>query len=129
WAIARFDEGEEPGVVGEDDEIPGYPVDTGIGCFADAEAAREFARRLAADAEYHMVIAHGMDEADPSGTGWGWGTVSLEPDTQANLVYFTAGAGDGDYATYLGYDADNALVCLTTDFALLWHLYFSVTQA
>jgi hypothetical protein len=83
WEIARFDEGETPDndVVAEDDEIPGYPVDTGIGCFADVEAARVFARRLAADAEYHMVIAHGMNESDPSGTGWGWGAVSLEPDS------------------------------------------------
>jgi Kelch motif len=32
-----------------------------------------------------------------------------------------SGAGDGDYAIYIGYDADNALVCLTTDVALLWH--------
>src|SRR5437868_1304499 len=35
WQIARFDEGEKPDVVAEDDEIPGYPVDTGIDCLAD----------------------------------------------------------------------------------------------
>lgn len=121
WAIARFDEGQDPAVAGADDEIPGYPVDTGIGCFADTDAAGVFARRLATDAEYHMVIAHGMEESDPSGHGWGWGAVSLAPDSHANLVYFSAGAGDGDYATYIGYDADDALVCVTTDFALLWH--------
>jgi hypothetical protein len=117
WEVATF--GDGPIGSAEDDETPGYPVDTGIGCFMDADAARVFAQRMRNDVEYHMVITRGMDASDPTDRGWGWGTVSLEPDTAANIVFFTAGDGDGDYASYFGYDANDIVVCLTTDFALL----------
>jgi hypothetical protein len=50
---------------------------------------------------------------------WAWANLSLEPNTAANLIAFTSGEGDGGYATYVGYDADGAVACFTTDFALL----------
>ena len=43
------DEGSEV----DESELPGYGVDTGTGCFMDAIAAREFARRLQADLVEH----------------------------------------------------------------------------
>ncbi len=117
WEIAEFD---DKGKDIEEGEIPGYGVDTGIGCFMDADATRVFVRRLQQDSEYHMVISRQMDESDPSKTGWGWGTVNLEPDTAANVIFFSAGPGDGGYASFFGYDADDIPVCLVTDFTLLW---------
>jgi hypothetical protein len=119
WAVASFDSGDtsfRPG-----NSIPGYPVDTGIGSFMDRTAARILAQRMVQDREYHMVISRGMEETIAQGWGWGWGMLSLEPDTSANVAYFTAGPGDGDYPSYWGYHADGAAVCLTTDFAYGWY--------
>ena len=122
WEVARFDD-DEISLLDENEDVIGYPVDTGIGCFADLDAARVFMQRLQEDAEYHMVIVRGMDESDPLNIGWGWGSVDLKPDTLANLIFFTAGEGDGTYASYFGFDADDMPVCLITDFGLLWHLH------
>jgi hypothetical protein len=42
----------------------------------DVDAARVFAQRMRDDAEYHMVIARGMDTSDPTGVGWSYGAVN-----------------------------------------------------
>ncbi len=116
WAVARFP--QEAAVGMPEEEIPAYGVDTGTGCFMDADAAQVWAHRINTIANYDMTIT---DEMDRNGTATcGWATHSLEPDTRANLVVFSAGAGDGAYASYVGYDANDAIVCFVTDFALLW---------
>ncbi len=51
---------------------------------------------------------------------WGCATLSLAPRTRANLIAFSSGAGEGVYATYVGYDAADRVSCVMTDFALLW---------
>jgi len=103
----------------EEGWIPGYSVDSGTGCFMDADAARNFVQRLSTDPAYQMVFDEEMQNNYVD--TWSWVSLTLEPETPANLIAFSAGAGDGVYATYFGYDADDAAVCLITDFALLWH--------
>jgi hypothetical protein len=51
--------------------------------------------------------------------GCGWANLTVDPTTGANIIAFSSGEGDGGYATYVGYDNNNAIVCFTTDFALL----------
>jgi len=122
WKVAR-----RPG--DETDGAAWYPIDSGKGCFMDADALRALLDRLEReetdDSIYEQTnIGPGPLEligeainATPAPT-CGWANVSLEPDTAANVVGFSAGWGDGGYATYIGYDATGALVCFTTDFAL-----------
>jgi hypothetical protein len=102
----------------EDGLIPGYIVDSGNGCFMDADAARIFVQRLSTDPDYPMVFNDEMEKNYVD--TWSWLNLSLEPETPANLVAFSAGAGDGTYVTYFSYDSDDIVVWLTTDFALLW---------
>jgi hypothetical protein len=47
-----------------------------------------------------------------------WSAV-LDSETQANIVCFTSGEGDGCYASYFGLGADGTPACLVTDFGLL----------
>jgi Protein of unknown function (DUF4241) len=42
--------------------------------------------------------------------------VNVSINNGANIVAFTSGFGDGAYACYFGYDKDNEVVCLLTDF-------------
>jgi len=99
-------------------QIPAYGVDSGVGCFMDADAARVWAWRINHAVSLNHEIA---DEMDKNGVDTcSWATISLAPETSANLIAFTAGAGDGGYASYFGYDVDGVMVCLLTDFALFW---------
>jgi uncharacterized protein DUF4241 len=43
----------------------------------------------------------------------------LDEETGANILLFTSGWGDGAYPSYWGYAADDALVCLLTDFGVV----------
>jgi hypothetical protein len=47
-----------------------------------------------------------------------WSAV-LDGETQANIVCFPSGEGDGSYASYFGLGADGTPACLVTDFGLL----------
>ena len=100
-----------------EDYIPNYPVDSGKGCFMDLDAMHAWLQRLASDPEYDLVINEAMEAT--SVPAWAWASLSLEPDTAANLIAFTSGEGDGGYGTYVGYDADGAVTGFITDFALL----------
>jgi hypothetical protein len=48
-----------------------------------------------------------------------WTAVVVDPETGADAVVVTAGHGDGDYATYWGYDENGDLVTLVADFNVL----------
>jgi hypothetical protein len=48
-----------------------------------------------------------------------WANVVLDSTTGANIVAFDSGYGDGIYASFFGYDAQDRPVCLITDFEVL----------
>lgn len=104
WEVATF---EGQGALA-DDELPGYGVDAGTGCFFDAEARGDVdeatgARWLAA------MEAAGVDT-------WTWHVADLGG---ANVVMFSSGWGDGFYTSYWGLDADGRVAELVTDFGVL----------
>jgi len=109
---------EVAALVGHDAVDSAYGVDTGTACFMDVEAARVFLRRMAVDSAYAMIHEEAM--AQVWGGSWSWADVQFEPETAANMITFSAGTGDGAYWTFAGYDTSNKLVCLTTDFQVLW---------
>lgn len=125
WEIARR-EGDAVGAA----HASAYSVDSGKGCFMDAALLYLLIERSAADADdetfyERMNIGAGYEDAIDEAMErtrvptWGWANISPEPGSIANMVVFSSGLGDGAYATYAGHDADNGLVCFTTDFALL----------
>ncbi|OAB45290.1 DUF4241 domain-containing protein [Paenibacillus glacialis] len=107
----------------KDGSIFGYPVDTGLGCFGDVEAIDkldEMEARLQRDlgddfiSLYDNLIEDVLSERDDN-----WGSVIVCEDTGLNVVMFSSGYGDGFYASYWGFDADDNVVCLVTDFNVL----------
>jgi len=47
-----------------------------------------------------------------------WANLRINDDTEANVVAFSSGWGDGGYASYWGYDSANNIACIVTDFML-----------
>lgn len=95
-----------------------YGVDSGMGAFLDAEAARQLARLPAKAAQdFARRLSASMDRnyADTRS----FGSIPVDRRTGANIIAFSSGFGDGGYGCYLGFDARKRLVCLMTDFGLL----------
>lgn len=103
--------------------IFGYPVDTGLGCFADMEAIDKLTE-LEAKLElelgddfislYDNVIDDVLTEHDDD-----WGNFIVCENTGLNIIIFRSGYGDGFYASYWGIDEKGRIVSLITDFNIL----------
>jgi hypothetical protein len=112
WEIATR-AGEDPDALGPDG-IFGYPVDSGTGMFADADTvalAKQNFDRYGDTLLQRLTDVFNRDDY--------WTNVVLDPGSGADVVAFTSGFGDGGYASYWGFDADDELVCLVTDFDVL----------
>lgn len=83
----------------------GYGVDSGMGCFVDADAFQGMS-----DEDIDARL-----EPLPSGD---WGELVLNPTTGASLVAFSSGWGDGAYPSYWGLDRNGDVAALVTDFGL-----------
>ncbi|GAC1458493.1 MAG: hypothetical protein NVS2B14_01350 [Chamaesiphon sp.] len=53
---------------------------------------------------------------------WDWADMCVSQETQGNIIAFSSGWGDGVYPTYLGYDAENNIAKVVTDFDLIQEL-------
>jgi hypothetical protein len=113
WVLA-LRPGEEPSLLDEG-EVFGYPVDSGTGCFMDAETARLVLSNV--DEEDFADALVGEMEKTYEDT-WSWANVELDAGAGHNVVAFSAGVGDGLYASYFGLDEAGEVVCLVTDFSL-----------
>lgn len=108
WEIATRP-GQDPKSI-KPDEIFGYGVDSGTGCFSDSEAYklvsaadRDFSDKMMAESQ--KVYRHTRD----------W--LSIET-IAGSFAVFSSGYGDGFYASYFGYSARVTVVSLVTDFGL-----------
>jgi hypothetical protein len=98
-------------------EYFGYGVDTGIGCFMDAETQSLLLAAmdaLGADGNYYDVIAGEMNKTYQDTRQW----VLHRPvsDDVRNVALFSSGYGDGSYSSWFGLDANGNAVTLVTDF-------------
>ena len=96
-----------------------YGVDSGLGCFIDAEAAAHLAALPKTAYERHWkTLMNALDKnyADTRS----YTSVRVDSRTNATLVVFSSGFGDGGYASYFGHDDRGQLACLLTDFGLLY---------
>jgi len=103
--------------------IFGYPVDTGLGCFADVEAIKklneledQMSRELGDDfiSLYDNLIDELLTENEDE-----WCIVNVSKDPEMNVIIFRSGFGDGFYASYWGFDEKGSIVSLVTDFHTL----------
>ncbi len=105
------------------DEFFAYPVDAGLGCFMDQDAAMLLIRRMdelrdkdsdsnyfddVLEAELNVNYKHTRD----------WTNHHPVPDRPHNVIIFSSGDGDGRYPSFFGM-ASGAATCLVTDFCIL----------
>ena len=139
WEVAVVDS-DAP----EDEQ--GYSVDSGTGCFMDLEAARLLKQKICPDLEDEemyisdaneisedswenrqdaffervasemkrnkQALADNVYEDDRRGD---WTNICINETLGANIIIFGTG-GDGGYNSYWGYDKDDQICCLITDF-------------
>lgn len=92
------------------DEFFGYGVDAGTGCFVDASAAGSFGPFDGLDDDVLLDAFYGPESGSPL-------VVTLtDPASQATLVAFASGWGDGAYPTWVGRDDDGRVAAFVTDF-------------
>jgi hypothetical protein len=120
WEMA-IEENQDVNALGED-EIFCYPVDAGIGCFMDVQVGKLLQQRGDdgtdfADQLFDALFEHSLLDVRAA-------HICMDDATGANVIAFSSGWGDGCYASYWGYDVDNKIVCLVTDFDLLGHPFF-----
>lgn len=97
-------------------EAFGYYVDSGIGCFMDADAAQVLVdSTLEAETDEEDLTSE-LDELLEQNTSLGfmWANMCIDKSTGANVIAFSVGVGDGFYPSYFGYDADNNIVSVVT---------------
>jgi hypothetical protein len=103
-----------------------YGVDSGSGCFMDVEAAQIIAPLVWEQSDEQDKFEEFCDEVlvemeknsfDKHGAA-SWANVRVSDSSEANVVTFSSGWGDGGYASFWGYDESGNLNCLVTDFAL-----------
>lgn len=99
-----------------------FPVDSGNGCFMDADRVKQWSSR---NAEAREVLVN-------TGRGATRNVFVLGPATGAEVVGFSTGMGDGWYRSWWGLDAADAPVSLVVDFGILfvreWEdLYFPLS--
>jgi|GEM_PF-3008862 len=99
--------------------IYGYGVDAGMGCVVDALPLRTLYQRYTMEGKtlfedfYFQQVLPAYEASD------GLGSILIDAETGANLIFCSSGAGDGYYASYWGLSAINTPVVLVTDFGLL----------
>lgn len=105
----------------KEDEFFGYPVDAGTGCFMDSEAASIFLKKFedevfAGDYSYSDFVIAEMEKNYVH--TWDWANIKTD-ETNANLIAFTSGLGDGSYPSYFGFGIDGKITSLVTDFMVI----------
>jgi len=131
-AFARVDVSERPVVRWEDakpvdmqrdaenpDGTWGVTVDSGVAAYFDQEAGRATSEAVAADETFFDSWLERGQNAGYKDKGAS-GAFRLAADIgPANVVAFDTGWGEGSYAVYAGFDADQKLAALLIDFDIL----------
>jgi len=117
WELATFR--GQPGKPVSIKTTAEYSVDSAIGCFMDADAARQLADSTNEDANstFNETLAEAMD-ANYVHTR-SWGDITVASTTGLNVIAFSSGWGDGAYTSYWGLDTAGQAMCILTDFQVL----------
>jgi len=112
-----------------EDEFYGFPVDSGLACFMDAETNPVFIARMDAIQEgklesnyYDEVLAEEFraysGKNNFSRELGDWNDHHPDKDSDNNIVMFASGWGDGYYPAYWGLNDNGETVELVVDFLL-----------
>lgn len=105
------------------EEIFGYPVESGMGCFMDADAQNRLN-----DLEQLLFERKGGDFMgiyeeffhqhffDENGAIDQYAILFPDSEKEENILAFETGYGEGFYASYIGFDKNNTPVKLITEF-------------
>jgi len=125
-AMLRISDGTpvrwESAFINEKDDRITYGVDAGTGCFVDLDAAQILEDLFSDEDEFEglcdLILAEMKNNSLGKYRTAGWANMQINKDTEANIITFTSGWGDGGYASFWGYDERGKLTSLVTDFAL-----------
>ncbi|CBN55076.1 MULTISPECIES: DUF4241 domain-containing protein [Kamptonema] len=129
YAMLRFNEqapikwqlatklGEDLSVL-SGNEVFGYGVDSGTGCFMDADAGQIIVDNTWKAETYEESLSCKLGEAleENYNLGFNWANLCVDDSTHANVIAFDSGEGDGFYASYFGLDAEGCIVAVVTEF-------------
>lgn len=98
-----------------------YPVDSGTGCFMGSETAKMLLKALWNDSSpeqdtYSDFMIREMEKNYVH--TWDWANFSFK-ESKENVVTFKSGLGDGRYPTFFGFDPNNKITELITDFIVV----------
>lgn len=121
WEMAVM-AGQDPATLAAN-EIFGYPVSAGLGCFMDATTVAlldqhdaDLQAQFGDDyvSYYDDYMAEQLEDGDFAGHEHC--LLQPYPDQDNNVAVFQSGYGDGFYATYVGLDAAGQPVKFVTEF-------------
>jgi hypothetical protein len=105
WELA-VPRGQNAAMLG-DGAFYGFGVDAGMACLFDHEALAAFQRVVEETGE--KISDFERDEA----------LVLTAPDSDANLIVFSSGYGDGSYPAWIGRTGDGKIACFVADLRVL----------
>jgi hypothetical protein len=104
--------------ISKENQYYGYPVDSGIGCFMDTQAAKIIIDSSYNSDTYEETISCQLDNLlDINNKEFMFANLLLDENSGLNVIAFSSGFGDGIYPTYLGFDNEGKIVNMVTQFA------------
>jgi hypothetical protein len=113
WEMALYKGESSKGFA--QDEFMGYEVENGLGCFMD-EHVMEILDVMDEDEleQYEKKVKESVRKSGDS-----CADVEIDEKTKSNIIIFTSGWNDGVFPTYYGFDKNNKLARLVTDFMVI----------
>jgi hypothetical protein len=99
-----------------DGQVFGYAVDSGTGCFMDADTSQIIVDDTWDSEIYEETLAYKLVELleEQNDLGVSCGNMCVNNTTRANIIAFEVGIGDGFYYSCFGYDIHNKVVEIVT---------------
>ncbi|MEH2203678.1 MAG: DUF4241 domain-containing protein [Nostoc sp.] len=115
WELATR-VGEKLSDLKEGEGFFGYGVDSGIGCFMDADAAQIIINNTWKTEIYEDTLACKLDNLleEENRLGVMLANMCVNESNGANVIAFATALGDGFYYNYFGYDTNNNVVNVIT---------------
>lgn len=126
WELALLPDREDSSLF-DGDEESGFHVESSLAAYLDKKTADALVN-------YHQLVMPEDNDFERHiwgrihrrrAKGAGWATLDLRADLQLpygdgrNMMVFDAGFGNGYYKSYIGYDADEEVASIVTDFEVL----------
>ncbi len=126
WELATLPAPPDQTIFDKRDEV-GYTVDSSLGAFVDGETAADLLNYhqlvMPEDNDFERHIWGRVNKRRRQGVGWAsldlCRDLKLPCTDDRNLLTFDAGFGNGYYETYIGYDSDDEITSVVTDFEVL----------